>query len=851
MLERVGASATLSPFLCRYLPSELVSLVDLALDVRWTWNHGTDQLWQSIDPQAWEKTRNPWWILQSLSQKRTLELMGDGEFREKLRRLVATRDEYLSEPTWYSRNEPENKMNCVSYFSMEFGLGEEIPLYAGGLGILAGDHLKTASDLGLPLVAIGLLYQEGYFRQILTEDGSQIAVNPHNDPTNLPICPATDAAGGWLRVPLELPGRRLLLRVWRVLVGRVPLYLLDSNEPTNAPADRGLIGKLYDERPFSRLVQEMVLGICGWRLLEALGIQGEVCHLNEGHAAFVVLERARSFMEKVGVTFPVALWATRAGNVFTTHTAVEAGFDIFSPDLVKQYFCDYAKSLDMTLDQLVAMGQRNPENPDEPFNMALLAARGSSVINGVSSLHQKVSKRIFSRWYPCWPEREVPVSYITNGVHMPSWDSRWADQLWMEAGGRGCWAGRCEVLTTPVQELADEEIWALRTKAREELVNYVRRRLSSQFCQYLADAETLRQMYQVLDPDALILGFARRFTTYKRPNLLLHDLSRLVRLLTNPERPVQLIMAGKAHPGDIQGIGLIQEMVRFSRNPLVRHHAVFLPDYDMQVAQQLVQGVDVWVNTPRRPWEACGTSGMKVLVNGGLNLSELDGWWAEAYCPEAGWAIGGDQEEGYPECDAADANELYRLLEEQIVPEFYDRDARGIPRRWINRVRASMSRLTPRFSSNRMVRQYVDEIYLPAAARWRERTADGARLAKGMHDWQAAIERYWPQVCFEAATIQREAGRWDFKAQVYLGQLKREFVRVEVYADPAPEDQGICQPMELRGALAGGSCSYQGNVARLRPAEHFSLRIVPWYPGALVPLEEGHILWRYPLCEIG
>ncbi|MBI2933940.1 MAG: alpha-glucan family phosphorylase [Chloroflexi bacterium] len=842
----MAISGNLLPFLCRHLPPELAPLVDLALDVRWTWNYGSDQLWQSVDRQAWEKRRNPWWILQTLSQKRISELAADAEFKQMLKRCVAARDEYLGQPTWFSEYQA---MPRIAYFSMEFGLAEEIPLYAGGLGILAGDYLKTASDLGLPVVAVGLLYQEGYFRQVLGPDGGQMAVNPHNDPTNLPICPATDAAGGWLRVPLMLPGRRLYLRVWHVQVGRVSLYLLDSNEPTNAPADRGLIGRLYDESPAIRLVQEMALGIGGWKVLKALGIKCEVCHLNEGHAALVTLERARSFMEESRVAFPVALWATRAGNTFTTHTAVEAGFDVYAPDLVKEYLGEYAESLGMGADELVAMGRRNPKDPDEPFNMALVAARGSSALNGVSRLHRDVSKRLFSSWYPGWPVDEVPVSHVTNGVHMPSWDSRWADELWMTAGGHGCWSGQCDLLGIRIKELPDEEIWGQRNRARQELVDYVRRCLSSEFCRHSADAETLLHVHEMLDPDALTLAFARRFTRYKRPNLLLRDPPRLLRLLTSAKHPVQLLMAGKAHTRDLQGIRLIQDMVRFTRQPRVRHRAVFLPDYDMQVAQQLVQGADVWVNTPRRPWEACGTSGMKVLVNGGINLSELDGWWAEAYSPDVGWAISDNQEEDSPESDAVDASELYRLLEEEVIPEFYDRDPLGIPRRWINRIRTSMSQLAPNFSSNRMVRQYADELYLPASTRYQERTAHSATLARELCDWQTMIEQLWPEVRFEQVMTTVNPEVRDFEAQVYLGQLKSEFVRVEIYAEPAREEECICHPMRLKARLTDHSYLWVGSVRSRRPLEHFSMRVVPAHPHAGVPLEERHILWKYPICE--
>ena len=521
---------------------------------------------------------------------------------------------------------------------------------------------------------------------------------------------------------IALPGYSVWLRAWQVQVGRVKLYLLDSNDAANLPVHRGITSELYGGGPDLRLKQELLLGIGGWRLLRALGIQPEVCHLNEGHAAFAVLERARNFMEETGQPFEVALAVTRAGNLFTTHTAVAAGFDRFDPALIEQYLRGYAeKELGIAFHDLLALGRQNPADSSEPFNMAYLAIRGSGAVNGVSRLHGEVSRRLFLPLFPRWPEDEIPIGHVTNGVHVPTWDSAPADDLWTEACGKERWLGTTKGLEQDIRQISDAKLWQFRTAATKSFVEYVRERLSLDMDTRGAPPEEVEAAKHLFDPNALTLGFARRFATYKRPNLLLHDPARLLRLLTHPQRPVQLIIAGKAHPADQAGQALIREWMHFIWQPEARPHVIFLSDYDMLLTEQLVQGVDVWINTPRRPWEACGTSGMKVLVNGGINLSELDGWWAEAYTPEVGWALGDGREHGDdPAWDAAEAEALYDLLEREVIPEFYARDAQGIPTAWVARMRDSMASLTPRFSANRAVGEYTEQHYLPAAAAYRE-----------------------------------------------------------------------------------------------------------------------------------
>ncbi len=827
------------------LPPGLEPLADFAVDIRWAWSHAGDALWRRVDAETWDRTQNPWLILQNVTGKRLEELASDKQFKEELQRLVDGRKAYLAHANWFQRTHPDSPAKVIAYFSMEFGLCEALPLYTGGLGMLAGDHLKTASDLGIPVVGVGLLYQQGYFRQMLDAQGRQQEFYPYNDPASLSICPAIKPDGDWLRVWLDLPGRKTTLRVWQVRIGSVDLYLLDSNDPLNSPLDRGITGTLYGGGRQTRLLQEMVLGIGGWRLLTALGIRPQVLHLNEGHAAFTTLERVRSFKQRHGISFDEALWATRAGNVFTTHTPVAAGFDMFDTSLMSQYFRDYAETLGISLEHLLNLGRKSPGNQDEPFNMTYLALHTCGAVNAVSRLHKRVSQGIFRPLYPRWPTADVPVGHVTNGVHVPSWDSQHADELWTRACGKERWLGTVESIPKQIEKVSDRDLWEFQTKGRRQLVNYVRHRLTLQTRLQGAAQETIERAQNVLDPNMLTLGFARRFTAYKRPNLLLRNEERLIRLLTDQWRPVQLVVAGKAHPKDEEGKHMVWEMARFARRPEVRDRVVFLADYDIALAEQLVQGVDLWINTPCRPWEACGTSGMKVLVNGGLNLSELDGWWAEAYSPETGWALGDCQEHPEPEWDALEADELYRLLEEEVVPAFYDRDERNIPTGWVGRMRASMAALTPHFSSNRMLREYVEKYYLPAAVSYQRRIQNKAAPARALVRWQQLLKQHWPALRFLKKQTSPEQSGHRIQVHVYLDDLSPEMVKVEVYADPAEGNEPFRQSMERTGALPGSVQShiYETTVPADRPLEHYTPRIVPANSEVRVPLEDTHILW--------
>ncbi|HVO91665.1 MAG TPA: alpha-glucan family phosphorylase [Terriglobales bacterium] len=834
-----------------FLPTEVEgfdALAELALDMRWSWNHYADELWRQLDPDLWKITQNPWVILQTVSRDQMQRVLADPEFRKKVDALVKARRQAAEAPAWFQQNYQQASLNCVAYFSMEFMLSEALPIYSGGLGNVAGDQLKAASDLGVPVIGVGLLYQQGYFRQVIDKDGAQQALFPYNDPGQLPIIPLRQASGEWLRVEIALPGYSVWLRAWQVQVGRVKLYLLDSNDAANFPAHRGITSELYGGGPELRLKQELALGIGGWRLLEALGIQPEVCHLNEGHAAFAVLERARSFIKETGQPFEVALAVTRAGNLFTSHTAVAAGFDRFAPDLIEQYLGGYAqKDLGLTVHDLLALGRQNPNDSEENFNMAYLAIRGSGAVNGVSRLHGKVSRRLFEPLFPRWPEDEIPVGHVTNGVHMPSWDSVAADELWTKACGKDRWLRTTETLERDIRRVSDVELWQMRTNASQALVIYARERLSQLLAASGASDKTVETAKHLFDPNVLTLGFARRFATYKRPNLLLHDPERLTRLLTDARRPVQLIIAGKAHPDDQAGQAMIQQWTRFIRRPETRRHAIFLSDYDMLLTEHLVQGVDVWINTPRRPWEACGTSGMKVLVNGGINLSELDGWWAEAYTPGVGWALGDGQEHNDdPSWDAAEAQALYELLEREVIPEFYTRNDDGVPTAWVARMRESMATLTPRFSANRTVREYTEQHYLPAAAAYRNRAADQAAFGRHAVEWRHALERRWAMLRFGDVKVESDGAQHVFEAQVYLDELDPNAVQVELYADGVNGDGPVRQAMKRVRQLVGATngFAYSARVAATRPATDFTARVIPFCAGAAVPLEATRILWQ-------
>ena len=816
------------------------ALAALALDLRWAWSHSADELWEALDPVLWQETRNAWLVLQSVPDSELRTLARHRRFLavfERCRRMQ--KSALASRPSWFEESGAAQALRLVAFFSMEFGLGEALPIYAGGLGVLGGDYLKAASDLGVPVVGVGLLYNQGYFRQVLGDDGWQRELYPPNDPGQLPIVPARDAKGAPLRIPIEFPGRTVFARSWLARVGRTNLYLLDCNDPANRPADRGITAQLYGGDDEQRLQQEVVLGIGGWRLLEALALRPEICHLNEGHAALAAVERTRTLMAATGLRFADAHRVTRSGTIFTTHTPVAPAFDHFDATLAAKYLAPHAHALGITPDELLALGRLDP-SAAEPLNMAYLAVRCSGRINGVSRLHGEVSRALFAPLFPGYPAADVPVGFVTNGVHTPSWDSAEADALWTAACGSGRWRGSLEGLAEKIEGVPDADLWSMRNANRRRLVERARDRLVARLSEIGAAPERLAEAAQFLDPEVLTLGFARRFTGYKRATLLLQDPDRLVRLLTHPTRPMQLLLAGKAHPHDVEGKAMIRAWLAFADRPEVRRCAVFLSDYDLLLAEELVQGCDVWINTPRHLMEASGTSGMKVLVKGGLNLSELDGWWAEAYEDGVGWALGEAAADAPPRPDSDEAQALYALLEDDIGPRFYARDQSGLPDGWIATMRASMARLTARFSTNRMLCEYVGSHYLPAASGYRARSEDDGALARNIERAVDSLRRHWKEIAFETPHSEVLAGTIRLRVAMSFGAIDPSLVRVELYANatathpreliamyPAPEDSG----------------TYQCSPSPGRPLDDYTARVVPAVPG-LSPLESDLIRWQ-------
>jgi starch phosphorylase len=821
------------------------ALTELALNLHWSWNHAADELWERLDANLWQATQNPWVILQTVSQDTIKGALAETGFRRRLDDLVQQNRDSYSSNAWFQTKHPDTALTLAAYFSMEFMLSEALPIYSGGLGNVAGDQMKAASDLGVPVVGVGLLFGQGYFRQDFDSKGRQRALYPINDPGQLPIRPLRRPNGEWLRLQIHLPESKIWLRCWDVSVGRTKLYLLDTNDFANSAAHRGITSELYGGDAEMRLKQEIVLGIGGWRLLRALGLQPEVCHLNEGHAAFATLERARFYMEDHKKPFDLAMTVTRAGNIFTTHTAVAAGFDRFGPELIRKYLGHYAQDeLAIPIDDLLAMGRQKADDNAESFNMAWLAVRTSGQINGVSKLHGLVSRHIFQGLFPRWPEAEVPITSVNNGVHVPTWDSAPADALWTTACGKKRWRGD-RAVEDDIRQLTDAELWQMRSAGRKALISRIRQRYARQLA-----SEGLRPTDNsgIFDENVLTLGFARRFATYKRPNLLLHDPERLIRLLSNPQRAAQLVLAGKAHPQDLPGQALIQQWNDFIRRPEIRNRVVFLSDYDMLMTQELVQGVDLWINTPRRPWEACGTSGMKVLVNGGLNLSELDGWWAEAYSPEVGWAIGDGKEHGEdPAWDAAEADALYLLLEREVIPEFYQRNESGMPAQWLGRIRESMAQLTPEFSASRSIREYTEDHYLPAASGYRDRAARAGALGDSLVQWQKRIAQHWSSVRFGSVNVKTHDEQHFFRVEVFPGNLTPDELRVELYAEP--DEKNVLAAVEVMVhrtdcANTRGILVFLAETPRSRLASDYTPRIIPHHPGASVPLEAAPILWQ-------
>ena len=831
------------------LPERLRALEGLAYNLRWSWDHETISLFRRVDHDLWEEAgHNPVLLLGSVRQERLLELAEDEAFLSHLDRVTeALRDYVAGASSWYKKEFGPSTGPLVGYFSMEFGLTECLPICSGGLGILAGDHLKSSSDLGVPLVAVGLLYQKGYFRQYLTADGWQQERYPVNDFSVLPVRPFHGEESQPVRVTVDLAGRPLVLRPWRAQVGRVTLVLLDANIPENPQDLQDVTDQLYGGDGEMRIRQEVVLGIGGVRMLLALGMHPRVFHANEGHCAFLALERVRSVMTEGRLAFPEAMEVVAASGVFTTHTPVPAGIDRFPADLMEKYFCAFREELGLSREAFLDLGRVHPGRADEPFNMAVLAIRASARVNGVSRLHGRVSREMWREVWPDVPLDEIPISHITNGVHPQSWISqdmcllydrylgpRWAE----EPGDTRVWKRSAEI--------PGEELWRTHERRRERLVSFTRRCLADQLRQRGAGRAEIAEGLEVLDPEALTIGFARRFATYKRATLLLRDPARLERILNAPERPVQILFAGKAHPRDDEGKEFIRQLIQAARKPEFRRRIVFLEDYDQVVARHLVQGVDVWLNTPRRPLEASGTSGMKAAFNGALNISILDGWWDEAYSEQTGWAIGRGEE--YTELDYQDrveANALYDLLESEVVPLFYRRGADKVPRGWIEMMQGAMRALCPVFNTNRMIHEYVLEAYRPAAERRTRFEADDFQRARALATWRGCVRLAWPQVGVTRVEVALSdhisvGDAVGVRAWVRTGGLSASDLNVEAYLGRMNESRDIIEPQAVAMAptdeVSADGCLFEAKIPCATSGTiGVTVRVVPHHedlPGA-------------------
>jgi glycogen phosphorylase len=841
------------------IPPELEPLRKLAYNLHWDWNVEIKDLFRRLDRDLWESSRhNPVLMLGTIAQQRLQEVAGDRGFLAHMRRAEIQLDDYLADRTWYRQNRHENQVGneCFAYFSAEFGLARCLPIYSGGLGVLAGDHLKSASDLGLPLVGVGLLYQEGYFFQYLNADGWQQERYPINDFYNLPLHPERHPDGSELRISVDYPGRTVYARVWRVQVGTVALYLLDTNIEPNNPYDHDITDQLYGGDKDLRMHQEMMLGIGGVRMLRALGLNVTAYHMNEGHSSFMALERIRILIEEEGLSFDEARQVVVSSSLFTTHTPVAAGFDLFDPAMIMHYLGRYAQSFGLSREEFLAWGRQDTGNFSAPFNMAILAIKMSSFVNGVSALHGKVSRSMFQELWSGLPVDEVPITSITNGVHARSCVARSTQELYDRYFGPE-WAmtGSSQTrLWDRIREIPDEELWRDRDRCRSNLVVFAREWLAKNLQARGASPTEIAKAKEVLDPTVLTIGFARRFATYKRATLFLRDVQRIKRIMTTQGRRVQFVIAGKAHPKDNPGKELIQQILRFIREEGMQDSMVFLENYDLEISRLMVAGCDVWLNTPRRPREASGTSGMKAAMNGSLNLSVLDGWWDEADYAATGWPIGhGEFYEDAEYQDEIEANALYELIEQEVSPLFYDRAADGLPRHWIAKMKDAIRLNCPRFNTARMVKEYARRAYFAVSDRYCLSIQDGYAPAKALGQWKTRLFEHWYDIKIENIEM---SGAEDAKvnqklgvsAQIHLGALTPDDVLVELYqgrVDATGEIvEGMPVVMDYQGQTSADRSLYRADIAYSQSGlQGLSLRVLPHHPNLSSPYEPGLVLW--------
>jgi len=839
------------------VPPALAPLLELANNLWWVWHPDAVELFRRLDRHLWEDVHhNPVKLLGIINQKVLAQMANDDGYLAYLHRVYDAFKTHLTEKGWFNRTYGDKAKTLVAYFSAEFGLHESLPIYSGGLGVLAGDHLKSASELGLPLVAMGLLYRNGYFQQYLSADGWQQESYPELDFYNLAVEPQRYTDGSPVHVRVDLPDNAVFCKVWKASVGRIPLYLLDTNLQENSPADREITSRLYGGGTEMRIKQEIVLGIGGVRALEALGIAPTVFHMNEGHSAFLALERIRTLLANSSLTFDETRQVVMANNVFTTHTPVPAGIDTFSPDMMVKYFANYFPQLKLDQEGFLALGRENPADRKQGFSMAVLALRLADGANAVSKLHGDVSRGMWRNLWPQVPPNDVPIRHVTNGIHTRTWLSgdmvfildRYLSSKWQtDPTDQSVWEG--------VSQIPDEELWRAHERCRERLVGWTRQILKEQLARRGAGFDDIAIADEVLDPEALTIGFARRFATYKRAALLLRDPDRLRRLLEDAKRPIQFVFAGKAHPADHEGKELIKTIINFARNPMVRRRMVFIENYDMNVARHLVQGVDVWLNTPRRPYEASGTSGMKAAVNGVPNCSILDGWWVEGYDPELGWAIGRGESYSDPNYqDQVESQALYDILEKQIIPLFYKRTVDNIPRDWIARMKLCIRKLAPVFNTNRMVREYTEKFYLPAATRGQAMLADGMARGKALAREMDRLRAKWAGIKIVGIHTSgnghyRVGEDMQVEALVELPDLDPSELQVQLYAGPVNATGQIAEPTSLvmthTKLIANGRHLFTGRIECSTSGRHgFAVRILPGSPELATLFEPGLIVWN-------
>ena len=855
------------------LPEALADLRVVANNLYWSWHDEIAEIFRRIDYDLWKQcSHNPIKMLGMVSQARLEDLARNEGFVYQLKQARQKLDQTLNSPSWYNKiYAKEGRDSLVAYFSAEFGIHESLPIYSGGLGILAGDHLKSASDLGIPLVGVGLLYQNGYFRQYLNTDGWQQEHYLENDFHNMPLEMMRKEDGHPLRVDVQFPERNVQVQIWKVHVGRTRLFLLDTNLPENTPFDRTITQTLYGGENEMRICQEIILGIGGLKALFAMKLEPTVCHMNEGHAAFMALERVRKLRSRHNMSFDEALEAAKASNVFTVHTPVAAGNDEFPVEMMDKYFGHYYGTLGINREQFLALGRVHPDDEHESFKMPVLALRTSSYRNGVSQLHGEVSRKIWSGLWPDMPVTEVPVYSITNGIHAKTWLSAELNSLFERYLGAH-WAGEAvdKSIWHNLDQVPDEEIWRIHQRCKERMVGFARQRLKRQLQRRGAFHTELSWAEEVLDPEALTIGFARRFATYKRGNLLLREPQRLIKLLTNTETPVQFIFAGKAHPRDTAGKEIIRQLVHFaSENPEIRRRLVFLEDYDIDIARYMVQGVDIWLNNPRRPMEASGTSGMKAALNGVMNMSTLDGWWCEGYIPDGGWIIGaGEEYDDLSYQDQVESQAIYNLLEQEIVPLFFNRAKDRLPRRWIRRMKNTIKWCAPRFNTNRMVADYTRKFYHAADTNWEELTANEMDRVKALTAWKSATRQAWSDLEIRNVEVQNLDGQaFDgrggdqpdlrvgsevrIQAQIHLGRLNPEDISVQIYHGRVDstgkiEDGQVAEMKYTDESLDHDRVArFDGTIpCRVSGRHGFALRILPRHADLVEAYEPGMILWE-------